>query len=475
MTVSANIVPVILSGGSGSRLWPLSRENYPKQLLPLVSERSMLQETVARVLGRPNVGNPIVVCNEAHRFIIGEQLQQMGCTPETIVLEPCGRNTAPAIAIAAELAREKDPDCLLLILPADHHMEDAESFGEAVDRGCAAARQGALVTFGVEPTGPNTGYGYIRRGEAWGDSGVFRVARFVEKPPADVAEAYVASGEYFWNGGMFLFRAATVLEELERFEPGVLSACRDALAKGRRDLDFLRLDEASFAASPTISIDYAVMERTANAAVVPLRAGWTDIGAWSALWEIGRRDENGNIGVGDVVFENSQDCYVRSEGMLTGVVGLKDAVVVVMKDAVLVTDRAHAQNVKRLVERLKESGRPQTADHRVVHRPWGAYETLHNGDRFQVKAISVKPGRKLSLQKHFHRAEHWVVVTGTAIVTRDDETLLVRENESVYLPLGCVHRLENPGKVMLNLIEVQSGPYLGEDDIVRIEDDYRRV
>ncbi|HEV7369583.1 mannose-1-phosphate guanylyltransferase/mannose-6-phosphate isomerase, partial [Arenibaculum sp.] len=345
---------------------------------------------------------------------------------------------------------------------------------DAVGKGSAAAGQGALVTFGIEPTGPNTGYGYIRRGAARPEDGVFAVDAFVEKPPADVAQAYVASGDYLWNGGMFLFRAETYLAELERYEPRVFEACAAALAKSRRDLDFLRLDEASFAASPNISVDYAVMERTADAAVVPLRAGWTDIGAWSALWEIGRQDADGNVAVGDVAFQEARNCYVRSDGMLTAVVGLDDAVVVAMKDAVLVTSRDRAQDVKRLVERLKTAGRAQTTDHHVVHRPWGSYETLHAGDRFQVKAISVKPGCKLSLQKHFHRSEHWVVVTGTAVVTRDGESLLLRENESVYLPLGCVHRLENPGKVALRLIEVQSGTYLGEDDIVRLDDSYGR-
>ncbi|HYD31457.1 MAG TPA: mannose-1-phosphate guanylyltransferase/mannose-6-phosphate isomerase [Azospirillaceae bacterium] len=474
-TATRRIVPLILSGGAGSRLWPLSREHYPKQLLNLCSERSMIQDTARRVGNGARFAPPLVICNQEHRFIIAEQLRQIGINPGAIVLEPIGRNTAAAVAVAAVMAVEEDPDSLLLVLPADHLIRDTQAFLSAVEPAAAAAAQGCLVTFGITPTAPETGYGYIRRGAAApGLAGVFKVDRFVEKPKRDVAEKYLAEGSYSWNSGMFLFPAGKFLSELERFEPAVLAAVRQAIADGRRDLDFLRLDENAFAASPGISVDYAVMERTDSAVVIPCEMGWTDVGAWSALWDVADKDTDGNVCLGDVMMEDAGNCYVRTEGPLTAVVGLDDAVVVVTDDAVLVAARDKVQDVKTVVERLRAQGRREPLTHSKVHRPWGFYQSVHTGDRFQVKRLTVAPGAKLSLQKHYHRAEHWVVVNGTALVTRNDEQILVRENESVYIPLGAVHRLENPGKVPLSLIEVQSGAYLGEDDIVRLEDTYGR-
>ncbi|MFC7335223.1 mannose-1-phosphate guanylyltransferase/mannose-6-phosphate isomerase [Rhodocista pekingensis] len=470
------IQPVLLSGGTGSRLWPMSRERFPKQLLALSGKRTMIQETALRVGDARGFRSPIVVCNQEHRFSVGEQLQAVGIEPAAIVLEPVGRNTAAAAAIAARLAAHDDPDALLLLLPADHVVQDRAAFGRAVEQAARAAAAGFLVTFGVRPTSPETGYGYIKAGAALdGIAGVQRVARFTEKPSLAVAEAFVAGGEHLWNSGMFLFRAGTFLEELERHAPAVLAATDAALAAATRDLDFLRLDPEAFGRSPNLSIDYAVMEKTDRAAVVPADLGWTDVGSWSALWEIGEKDADGNVVQGDVMLVDAHDNYIRSDGMLTAVLGIDDAVLVVTGDAILLARRDRVQDVKGIVERLKQSGRTEPLEHRKVHRPWGSYESITSGERFQVKCLTVKPGRKLSLQKHFHRAEHWVVVNGTALVTRDGEEMLVRENESVYLPLGCVHRLENPGKVPLNLIEVQSGAYLGEDDIVRFEDTYGRV
>lgn len=475
MTSSRKIIPVLMSGGSGSRLWPMSRELYPKQLLSLCSDKSMLQDTALRVTDDGRFAAPLVVCNQEHRFIIAEQLRQIGCAPAAIVLEPVGRNTAAACAVAALKAVETDPEALILILPADHMVLDTPAFLDAVDKAAAAAQAGYLVTFGIQPTGPETGYGYIRRGAALPrPAGAYRVAEFVEKPSRDVAQLYVDGGEHFWNSGMFLFPAGKLLSEMERYEPAVLDACRQALAMGASDLDFLRLDPAAFSAAPSTSIDYAVMERTDAAVVVPADLGWTDVGAWSALWDVGAKDGDGNVTVGDVVMHEAGNCYVRSEQHLTAVVGLDDVVVVVTDDAVLVADRNKVQNVKAVVERLKKEGRSEPVSHRKVHRPWGSYQSIHAGDRFQVKCLTVAPGCQLSLQKHYHRAEHWVVVSGTALVTRGEDQVMVYENQSIYIPMGTVHRLENPGKVPLNLIEVQSGSYLGEDDIVRLEDVYGR-
>lgn len=469
------IIPVLLSGGAGARLWPMSRELHPKQLLNLCSERSMLQDTARRVTDPARFTAPMVICNEEHRFIIAEQLRQNGTPPGVIILEPMGRNTAAACAVAAARAAADDPGALVLILPADHLIRDQAAFLAAVDTAARAAEAGGLVTFGITPSAPETGYGYIRRGGPLdGAPGVFRVAEFVEKPPRAEAERHVAGGEHYWNSGMFLFQAGALLTEMERWAPEVLVGARRALEAGRADLDFFRLDAAAFADTPSISIDYAVMERTAMAAVTPCDLGWTDVGAWSSLWEIGDKDDRGNVLIGDVTVEGAQDCYVRSEGPLTAVLGMEGAVVVVTDDAVLVTDRAHAQDIKTVVERLKRQGRREPVSHRKVHRPWGSFQSVHQGERFQVKSLTIAPGAQLSLQKHHHRAEHWVVVRGTALVTRGDETIPVYENQSVYIPMGAVHRLSNPGKLPLEIIEVQSGSYLGEDDIVRLEDSYGR-
>lgn len=473
---NVHIHPVILSGGAGVRLWPMSREQYPKQFLPLCSDRSMLQDTALRVADPAVFAKPLIICNQEHRFVIAEQLRQAGLEAARIVLEPVGRNTAAAAAIAALIIAEQDPDGQLLLLPADHVIQDQAAFLNAVATAAGAATAGHLATFGIVPTAPETGYGYIRRGEAIdGQDGAFCVAAFVEKPPREQAERYVAEKSFFWNSGMFLLPARRYLAELERWEPAVLKACRAALAKGHSDLDFFRLEEEAFAAAPSTSIDYAVMERTDAAAVVPCSIGWTDVGAWSALWDIGVKDDGGNVCQGDAIAWDSRNCYVRSEdGALVAVLGLSDTVVVATEDAVLVAAKDRAQDIKPLVEHLKAQGRDEPRQHRRVHRPWGYYQSLHAGDRFQVKRLTVVPGARLSLQKHYHRAEHWVVVNGTALVTRGEEQILLRENESVYIPLGTPHRLENPGKVPLNLIEVQSGSYLGEDDIVRFDDHYGR-
>jgi mannose-1-phosphate guanylyltransferase / mannose-6-phosphate isomerase len=469
------IVPIILSGGSGTRLWPVSREGFPKQLWPLVSERTMMQETALRAAS-PGFAPPIVVCNNEHRFLIAEQLRAVAISNARIVLEPVGRNSAPAIAAAALLVAEEDPDAVLWIMAADSSIINEAALQVAVQAAARAATAGQVVTFGMKPTAPETGYGYIEIGAPLpGIDGVYAVARFLEKPDVQTATRLVASGRHLWNSGMFVFTARTVLEEIERHAPEILPAVGEAVADRKADLDFIRLGVEAFTACPSISIDYAVAERTDRAAVVPADLGWSDVGSWSALWELGVKDTAGNVALGDVVLEAAENCYVRSDGMLAAVVGLKNAVVVVTEDAVLAMDRAHAQDVKKIVEQLKAAGRPEAVMHNRSYRPWGYYESLIQGDRFQVKRIVVTPGRRLSLQSHFHRAEHWVVVNGTAKVTRDAETLIVRENESVYLPLGCVHRLENPGRIPLTLIEVQSGAYLGEDDIVRLEDTYGRV
>jgi mannose-1-phosphate guanylyltransferase/mannose-1-phosphate guanylyltransferase/mannose-6-phosphate isomerase len=470
------VVPVILSGGTGTRLWPLSRESYPKQFWPLISDRTMLQETAARASG-PDFAPPIVVCNEAHRFLVAEQLRAARIDNARILLEPAGRNSAPAIAAAAVLVSAETPEAVLWIMAADAAIADVPALHAALAQAVVAARAGRIVTFGMRPTAPETGYGYIEAGAPLAEApGVAAVARFVEKPDAGTAADFVAGGRHLWNSGMFVATAATLLAELRVHAPEVVSAAEAAMRGAATDLDFHRLGKEAFLAAPSISIDYAVMERTTKAAVVPASIGWSDLGSWAALWDAApARDAAGNVGVGPVEIIGSRGCYVRSEGILTGVVGLEDVVVVTTDDAVLVAPRARAQDVKLLVDRLKQAGRPEATQHRRVYRPWGHYEGLIQGDRFQVKKISVRPGQKLSLQKHFHRAEHWVVVNGTAIVQRDAESILLRENESVYLPLGCVHRLENPGMIPLTLIEVQSGAYLGEDDIVRIEDTYGRA
>jgi mannose-1-phosphate guanylyltransferase/mannose-1-phosphate guanylyltransferase/mannose-6-phosphate isomerase len=465
------ILPVILSGGTGTRLWPLSRESYPKQFWPLASVKTMLAETAARGSGAGFLP-PMIVCNEAHRFLVAEQLRDKGAS---IVLKPVGRNSAPAMAVAALLAEESAQGAILWFMPADSAIDDVAALQTALIKAAAAAQAGAIVTFGMQPTTPETGYGYIESGdELPGSAGVRRVARFVEKPDAARAAEFVKTGRHLWNSGMFVASAATMLAEMEAHAPEVLKGARAAVTAAKRDGDFIRLDAAAFAATPAISIDYAVMERTQKSAVVPASIGWSDIGSWAALWEIQPKDAAGNATHGPVALVDAKNCYVRSEGILTGVIGLEDAVVVVTDDAVLAMHRDHAQDVKKLVDQLKARGAKEATEHRRAYRPWGHYEGLIMGDRFQVKKIEVRPGAKLSLQKHFHRAEHWVVVSGTAIVQRDGEEIMLRENESVYLPLGCIHRMENPGKIPLTLIEVQSGSYLGEDDIVRFEDTYGR-
>ena len=464
------LLPVILSGGSGTRLWPLSREAYPKQFLPLVGDDTMVQATWRRVAAIATA-KPIVVANQEHRFMVAEQLREVGVEPAAVILEPVGRNTAPAIAIAALQAVADNGDALLLVLPSDHVVLDDASFHASVQAASAAAEAGKLVTFGIVPTGPETGYGYIKAATG---SGVRAVERFVEKPDLATAQGYVGSGEYFWNSGMFLFKATRYLDELRILQPAMLSACEQALAKAARDADFVRLDMDAFKACPSDSIDYAVMEKTADAMVIALDAGWSDVGSWSALWEVSPKDGNGNAHHGDVIEIDCRNTYAHGSRLIA-MVGLEDVVVVETDDAVLVGHRDRIQDVKEVVARIKRDGRSEAAAHRKVYRPWGAYDSIDNGDRFQVKRITVKPGATLSLQMHHHRAEHWIVVSGTAEVTRGDEVILLTENQSTYIPLGVTHRLKNPGKLPLELIEVQSGSYLGEDDIVRFEDKYGRV
>lgn len=464
------IVPIILSGGAGTRLWPLSRELYPKQLLPLVTERTMLQDTVARLEGVKGIAAPIVVCNEAHRFLVAEQLRLLDCTPQAIVLEPIGRNTAPAVAVAALAVRASDP--ILLVLPADHVIDNVRAFHAAIGIAQKEAGGGKLVTFGVVAGRAETGYGYIRREPGSGPA--YRVAEFIEKPARERAEQFVASGEYYWNSGMFMFRASRFLEELARFAPDILAHCEKSWSAARKDLDFTRLGERDFEQCRSDSIDYAVMEKTRAAVVVPLDAGWSDVGSWSALHEASKPDASGNVAHGDVIAEQTRNCYLFADSRLVATVGLEDHVVVETKDAVLVAPRSRVQDVKQLVNRLKAEGRYETSLHREVFRPWGSYDSIDAGDRFQVKRLKVKPGAVLSLQAHHHRAEHWVVVSGTARITRGEEVFLLEENESTYIPIGVRHRIENPGKIPLHIIEVQSGSYLGEDDIVRFEDKYGR-
>jgi mannose-1-phosphate guanylyltransferase / mannose-6-phosphate isomerase len=468
------IVPVILSGGSGSRLWPLSRELYPKQLLPLLSDDTMLQATLRRLEGLAGLADPIVVCNEEHRFLVAEQLRQIGATPAAILLEPAGRNTAPAVALAAASAlqdREQGDDPVLLVLPADHVIRNGDAFRAALVTAVRLAKEGKLVTFGVVPDRPETGYGYIRA--AAGD-GPAPVQQFVEKPNAVLAQEYFASGEYFWNSGIFMFRAGRFIEELRTHRPEIVSQCVAAIAGAKADLDFIRVDREAFESCPADSIDYAVMENTAHAWVVPLDAGWSDVGSWASLHDACEADAEGNVTTGDVLIEDTRNCYVHAGNRLVAAIGLSDCIVVETKDAVLVVPRDRVQDVKKLVERLKAEGRYETSLHREVFRPWGSYDSVDHGDRFQVKRISVKPGAQLSLQMHHHRAEHWIVVQGTARVVCGEKTFLLGENQSTYIPMGMSHRLENPGKVPLHLIEVQSGAYLGEDDIVRFEDTYGR-
>jgi len=466
------MIPVILSGGAGTRLWPLSRGQYPKQFLPLVSDKTMIQETLLRLEGVVGLQPPIAVCNEDHRFMMAEQLWEIGVKPTAIILEPVGKNTAPAVALAALSAKSEDD--VLLVLPADHVVADKPAFHQAVIEAKKLAEQDLLVTFGIVATEPETGYGYIKAGDtAYGTA--FNVAAFVEKPDLETAVQYLRSGDYFWNSGMFAFKAGRFLRELEKFNPKMLAVCREALNTAKVDLDFVRLNKDVFSGCPSDSIDYAVMEKTDAAVVIPLSAGWNDVGSWSALWEVTEKDAAGNAIKGDVLTVDTHNSFIHSSNKLVAVVGADNLVVIETDDAVMVATKDRVQDVKLIVDQLKAGQRKEAQVHRKVYRPWGHYDLVDCGHRHQTKRIVVKPGAKLSVQKHHHRAEHWVVVKGTAWVKKDGESILVTENESIYIPLGVVHSLENPGVIPLEMVEVQSGSYLGEDDIVRFQDEYGRV
>lgn len=465
------MIPVIMSGGSGTRLWPLSRKHKPKQFLALFGDNTMFQETLERLTGLAELQSPIVVCNHDHRFMVAEQLQGLNANHPTIILEPFGKNTAPALAIAALQAMANGEDPILLVLAADHVISDIPAFHQAIALAKKEAEKDLLVTFGIVPTSPNTGYGYIQADDK---NTVSTVKAFVEKPDLETAIAYVASGNYYWNSGMFMFKASSLIAELEQYSPDILNSCRDALAKGKTDLDFIRLDSDAFEDCPSDSIDYAVMEHTDKAVVVPLDAGWNDVGSWSSLWECAEQDDNSNVVQGDVMLQGVKNSYIHSEHRLVSVLGLEDIVVVETADAVMVASKDSAQNVKDIVSRLNKAKRPEAESHRLCYRPWGHYDSIDTGERFQVKRITVNPGSSLSLQMHHHRAEHWIVVKGTAEVTCEDKITLLSENESTFIPLGKKHRLHNPGRVPLEIIEVQSGSYLGEDDIIRFDDNYHR-
>lgn len=467
------LLPVVLAGGSGARLWPLSREFYPKQFISLIGEQSLLQETVIRLKGLTE-STPIVISNESHRFLVAEQLLQINALSGNIILEPTGRNTAPAIALAALQSLRNSEDPLLLVLAADHSMLDVQSFQSAVRLAMTHAEAGALVSFGITATKAETGYGYIRRGEQVAP-GMWKVAKFVEKPDKPTAESYLASGDYCWNSGLFMFRASRYIEELELHRPDVLMACREAFSYYSADVDFIRVGEAAFCACPDVSIDYAVMEHTSSAVMLPMDIGWSDVGSFSALWDVLPHDERGNVSRGDVMLEDCNNSLILADSALVAAIGLRDTIVVQTKDSVLVASKNCDQEVKRIVNRLKAEARTEHQLHREVYRPWGKYDSVDMGARYQVKRITVKPGAKLSVQMHHHRAEHWIIVSGTALVTLDGVNQLLTENQSIYLPVGAVHALENPGKLPLELIEVQVGSYLGEDDIVRFDDMYGRL
>ncbi|WP_260513287.1 mannose-1-phosphate guanylyltransferase/mannose-6-phosphate isomerase [Serratia fonticola] len=467
------LLPVIMAGGTGSRLWPMSRELHPKQFLRLHSIHSMLQETLKRLDG-VGVSEPVVICNEDHRFMVAEQLRQIDMLSHNIILEPVGRNTAPAIALAALNAIAQGNDPIMLVLAADHIINDIEAFHRAINLALPHAAAKSLVTFGIVPTGPETGYGYIQRGECKNGSVAAPVQRFVEKPDSETAQSYIETGEYYWNSGMFMFRAKRYLEELEKFRPDILAACRDALANTECDKNFINVDRDAFSACPDDSVDYAVMEKTHDAVVIPLDAGWSDVGSWSALWEVSKKDAAGNALTGDTFLYDSHDCYINTDEKLVAAVGVENLVIVNTKDAVLVVDRSKVQDVKKIVEHLKKNKRSEYRRHREVYRPWGRSDILVAEKRFNVNRITVNPGEAFSLQMHHHRAEHWVVLSGTAKVTTGDKTFLLTENQSTFIPIGIIHRLENPGSIPLELIEIQSGSYLGDDDIIRIKDHYGR-
>ena len=472
------ILPVILAGGSGTRLWPLSRALYPKQLISLVDRHTMLQNTILRLGGLDGAGRPVVICNDEYRFMVAEQLRQIDIKADSIILEPVGRNTAPAMAVAAMRAIQAGDDPVLLILPADHHIQLTAKFQGVVVSGYAHAQAGKMITFGIVPDKPETGYGYIKMGNplpsAGGDATAVSIAAFVEKPDLETARRYVASNAYCWNSGMFMFKASQVIKELDAFVPDIVAACRKAIDRGKSDLDFFRLDKASFADCPSDSIDYAVMEKTDSGAMLPMAAGWNDLGSWEALWQVGEKDDLNNVVKGDVVLHDVGDSYLHAEHRLLAAVGLKDHIVVETSDAVMISPRDRVQDVKGLVDQLKSQNREETRTHKRVYRPWGTVDQLVAGNRFQVNRITVKPGGVLSLQKHFNRSEHWVVVRGSALVTKADEQLVLKEDSSTYISAGIAHRLENPGKIPLELIEVQTGGYIGEDDITRLEDIYGR-
>tara|TARA_R100000655_G_scaffold77866_1_gene117138 strand:+ start:2325 stop:3725 length:1401 start_codon:yes stop_codon:yes gene_type:complete len=465
------MIPVIISGGTGTRLWPLSRKNKPKQFLSLFGEYSLFQNTLSRLLGLQDIDSPLIVCNTEHRFMVAEQLQEIDIAAKDIILEPCARNTAPAIALAALRAIENDKDAVLLVLAADHVIQNIPAFHKAIEQAKKHAEQDKLVTFGIQPQSAHTGYGYIEAVEKDQPS---EVKRFIEKPELATAESYLAAGNFFWNSGMFMFKASAYLDELQQHSPEILSACKASLEKSVIDLDFIRVETESFEHSPSDSIDYAVMEKTNKAFVVPLDAGWSDVGSWSSLWEAFPQDENNNVIIGDVITDSVHNSYIHSENRLVTVLGLDDIVVVETHDAIMVAHKDKAQEVKKIVEALNKQERKEVLTHRKCYRPWGSYDSVDYGERFQVKRITVNPGASLSLQMHYHRAEHWVVVSGTAEVTRNDEVILLGENESTFIPLGSVHRLRNPGRVPLEIVEVQSGSYLEEDDIIRLQDNYNR-
>ena len=467
------MVPVILSGGSGSRLWPLSRSAFPKQFLPLCSGYSLVQDTVVRLCGSIAEQSPIFVTANDQRFLLADQVQSLNLRDAKIILEPARRNTAPAIALACLAALEQAEDAIVLVLPSDHYIENQASFHETLEKANEAARQGYLVTFGVVPNKPETGYGYIKSGSS-GNESWYSIEAFVEKPSLEVAETYVQSGDYFWNSGMFAFRADVFLQELNRFRPEIYSAVVGSWGARSQDLDFIRVEEQAFEACPEDSIDYAVMERTDKAVVIPLNSGWSDVGSWQSLWEVQEKDADGNALFGDVILKDTANSMIHASSRIVACLGVKDLAIVETPDAVLVADIHQVQKVKDIVNQIQAEGRTEHEFHREVYRPWGQFDSIDNGDRYQVKRITVKPGAKLSTQMHHHRAEHWVVVRGTAKVQRGEDSLMLSENQSVYIPLGEVHYLENPGKIPLEIIEIQTGSYLGEDDIVRFNDQYGR-
>lgn len=468
------LTPVILSGGSGTRLWPLSRKQHPKQLLPLLNNTSLLQDTINRLGGLGNVAPTMIICNEDYRFMVAEQAQATNLGVGSIILEPVGRNTAPAIALAAFNATREGEDSVLLVLPADHDIQDIAAFHRALETGLQQAEAGRFVTFGIVPTAPETGYGYIKAASTVSVNEVSDIDKFVEKPDLETATHYLEEGGYYWNSGMFMFRASAYLEALQRYAPEIYQACEKAVAAERRDIDFIRIGVDEFEQCPSDSIDYAVMEKVDNAVVIPVDIGWSDVGSWSALHEIGQQDKNSNIAIGDVFCVNTQNCYVRAEGRLVTTLGLDNIIIVDTDDALLVADKSKVQDIKAIVNKLSDENRQEVLLHKRVCRPWGCYQGIDQAERFQVKRISVNPGATLSLQLHHHRAEHWVIVSGTAKITKGDEEFILTENESIYIPLGTKHRLENIGQIPLELIEVQTGSYLGEDDIVRFEDVYGR-